>query len=75
MSPGFVKSLLEPCLWLKRGKPGGLEAFVLIEVEDLIVSGGEKCLAFLRSSLTERPHFGKWNRLRRPPFASASNGI
>eukprot|EP00959_Pyramimonas_sp_CCMP1952_P107470 2246982-Pyramimonas_sp.AAC.1 len=45
LSPlGFVKSLLEPCLWLKRGKLGGLEAPVLIEVDDLLLSGEETAM-------------------------------
>ncbi|CAK0871511.1 unnamed protein product, partial [Prorocentrum cordatum] len=57
---GFQKSMLEPCLWLKRDRWGALEGLILIEVDDLIVAGTKEIVPGLRKSLTSRFHFGKW---------------
>ncbi|CAK0903387.1 unnamed protein product, partial [Prorocentrum cordatum] len=57
---GFTKSLLEPCLRLKRSRWGKLEGSVLIEVDDLIVSGGPAFLANFKEKATARFRFGKW---------------
>ncbi|CAK0837510.1 unnamed protein product, partial [Prorocentrum cordatum] len=57
---GFVRSLLEPCLWLQRSASGKLQALILIEVDDLIVSGDKVVLAALKESLFARFKFGKW---------------
>ncbi|CAK0885219.1 unnamed protein product, partial [Prorocentrum cordatum] len=57
---GFVRSLLEPCLWLKRDCLSALEGFVLIEVDDLAVSGRLAFQDTFKKRATARFKFGKW---------------
>eukprot|EP00959_Pyramimonas_sp_CCMP1952_P382431 8013529-Pyramimonas_sp.AAC.1 len=52
--------MLEPCLWLKRDKFGALSGLVLIEVDDLIVTGRSPFLEAFQKAATSRFKFGKW---------------
>ncbi len=58
-SQGFVKSLLEPCLWIRRAGEA-LDSFVLIEVDDLIIASRESSREEFKSAITKRFRFGKW---------------
>lgn len=57
---GFEKSLLEPCLWVKRSSQGEPRAIILIEVDDLIVATHPQEKAGLKTRLQSRFNFGKW---------------
>ena len=58
-SIGFERTLLEPC-WLVLRKDGRLIAQVLIEVDDLNIASTAEYSEELRSILTKRFEFGKW---------------
>ena len=45
---------------VQRVALGRLEALVLLEVDDLIVSGEDKVVKPLKETMCSRFHFGKW---------------
>ena len=55
---GFRKSLLEPCLWVKRDDSRRLEALVLIEVDDLIISAQPRTHDAMKEQFQKRFKFG-----------------
>ncbi|CAK0887845.1 unnamed protein product, partial [Prorocentrum cordatum] len=57
---GFSKSLLEPCLWVKRSSQGEIRSLILIEVGDLIVASAPAERQGLKDRLQGRFRFGKW---------------
>lgn len=56
---GFRPCLLESC-WLIKEDKGKIVAFVLIEVDDLNIAATPEYFELLRTKLTERFKFGKW---------------
>ena len=56
---GFVRSLLEPCLMIRRVN-GSVEAMVLIEVDDLNLAATELYMPQLKAALNDRFIFGKF---------------
>ena len=60
-SLGFVPSLLEPCLLIKR-EQDQIKALVLIEVDDLNLATTEDYGPWLEEQLNNRFVFGKWER-------------
>eukprot|EP00959_Pyramimonas_sp_CCMP1952_P176387 3685929-Pyramimonas_sp.AAC.1 len=49
---GFVRSLLEPCWWIRYGSSGEVLNMILLEVEDfMIASSSQESRAWLRSTL------------------------
>eukprot|EP00913_Durusdinium_trenchii_P018774 g17642.t1 len=58
---GFERNLIEPC-WYSLFHDGHCVAQVLVEVDDFIVAAIPAHYEALRKSMTERFHFGKWEK-------------
>ena len=58
---GFERNLIEPC-WYSLFHDGHCVAPVLVEVDDFIVAATPAHYEALRKSMTERFHFGKWEK-------------
>ena len=60
---GFIRSLLDPCVFTKYDEKGELEAVVLVEVDDfLIACRTEEIQKWIQEKLCSRFKFGKWER-------------